>query len=386
MPLYFFALSVYMKIAYYMPFKPPEHKNPSGDLIIGVELMQFLIKKGVAVQVVSRFRCRWIYLKPHLWPLLFVEIGKVLLLCRRERPDIWLTYHSYYKAPDVIGPLCCRLLGIPYVIFQGIYSTKRRKVLKSRIGFYLNRRALQHAAAVYTNKKADYANLVRLLPQERVVYIAPGLHPEDFRFEAVAREVIRHKLQAEERIVIMTAAMFRPGVKTEGILQVIKSCRALRDGGHNILLLIAGDGAKRQEIEQYAREMLGDDAVLLGMIPRRTLKKYYSAADIFAFPGIEESLGMVFLEAQACSLPVVAFRDWGAREAVDDGVTGFLCLAKDEHLFSHYLARLAEDTELRRKMGHAAQEHIAGHHDIKTNYHALFRHLKKVVSEKKKGR
>jgi glycosyltransferase involved in cell wall biosynthesis len=379
-------LTLFMKIAYYMPFKPPEHKNPSGDLIIGVELMQFLSKKGVDVQVMSRFRCRWIYLKPYLWPLLLVEICRVVLRCRKMRPDIWLTYHSYYKAPDVIGPLCCRLLDIPYVIFQGMYSTKRRKALKSRLGFYLNRRALQRAAAVYTNKKADYVNLVRLLPQERVVYIAPGLHPEDFRFEAAAREVIRHKLQAEERIIIMTAAMFRPGVKTEGILKVIQSCRALRDGGHTILLLVAGDGVKREEIEHHVRKMLGDDAVLVGKIPRRTLKKYYSAADIFAFPGIEESLGMVYLEAQACSLPVVAFRDWGAREAVIDEVTGFLCAAKEEHLFTHYLAKLAEDTELRRRMGQAAREHIARHHDIKINYHTLLRHLKKVLSETTKSR
>ncbi|MEE4242138.1 MAG: glycosyltransferase family 4 protein [Desulfopila sp.] len=375
-----------MKIFYYMPFKPPGHKNPSGDLIIGVELLQFLKKKGVDIRVVSRFRCRWIYLKPHLWPLLIIEIWRVLRLCKKERPDIWLTYHSYYKAPDILGSLCCRILGIPYGIFQGIYSTKRRKVLKSRLGFYLNRLALQSASVVYTNKKADYVNLIRLLPEEKVMYIAPGLHPEDFRFEAAAREVIRQKLQVGDRVVVMTAAMFRPGVKTEGIFNVIESCRLLRDKGWDILLLIAGDGIKREEIECYAQDMLGDAAVLLGRIPRHTLKKYYSAADIFAFPGIEESLGMVFLEAQACSLPVVAFREWGAREAVLENKTGFLCSAKEARLFSHYLAKLAGDGALRRKMGEAGQQHIALHHDIKINYSHLYRHLKKIAGETGKGR
>ncbi|MFN2354157.1 MAG: glycosyltransferase family 1 protein, partial [Desulfopila sp.] len=194
---------------------------PSGDLVIGSELFDYLAKSGVEIHLVSRFRCRWIFLKPHLWPLLLVELFRVVWACHRARPDIWLTYHSYYKAPDIIGPLCCRLLHIPYVIFQGIYSTKRRRKLKTRAGFYLNRLALQQACTVFTNKKSDYANLVRLLPTERVVYIPPGLHPEDFYFDEEQRRRIRAKLGVEDRVVVMTAAMFRPGVKTRGICMVI---------------------------------------------------------------------------------------------------------------------------------------------------------------------
>ena len=53
-------------------------------------------------------------------------------------------------------------------------------------------------------------------------------------------------------------------------------------------------------------------------------RRYYSAGDMFVFPGIRESLGMVYLESQSCGLPVVAFHNGGIPEVVVDGETGFL--------------------------------------------------------------
>ncbi len=370
-----------MKILYYMPFKPLGHANPSGDLIIGTELFDFLREKGTSIKLASRFRCRWIYLKPHLWPLLFAELLRVMWACRKQKPDIWLTYHSYYKAPDILGLLCCRLLGIPYVIFQGIYSTKRRRRIKTKVGFYLNRMALQHAACVFTNKKPDHKNLARLLPAEKIIYIPPGLHPQDFCFEADSRRKIRDRLGAGERAVIMTAAMFRPGVKTRGICQVISSCRLLLEKGCDLLLIIAGDGIKKETIQKRVKIELGDHGILLGKLPRHSMKEYYSAADIFAFPGIEESLGMVFLEAQSCGLPVVACSDWGAGEAVADRETGFLSSAEDEKLFVAHLEKLLGDDKLRQGMGEAAAEHVRKYHDINKNYGMVHRHLQKIATK-----
>jgi glycosyltransferase involved in cell wall biosynthesis len=111
------------------------------------------------------------------------------------------------------------------------------------------------------------------------------------------------------------------------------------------------------------------------------MKDYYSAADIFAFPGIQESLGMVFLEAQACRLPVVACSDWGASETVVDGETGLLAKATDKHLFDAHLEQLAGDKNLRRKMGEAAARHVRQSHDIEMNYMVMLDHLQ-VISRK----
>ena len=131
----------------------------------------------------------------------------------RRPPDLWLTYHSYYKAPDVIGPAVSRRLRIPYVIFQGIFSTKRRRDIRTRPGFLLNRSALKAAAHVLTNKRVDLKNLKRLLPADRLTYLPPGIFPDDFRFDPAARARLRRRWQVADAPVVLTAAMYQTGCK-----------------------------------------------------------------------------------------------------------------------------------------------------------------------------
>ncbi len=368
-----------MKIAFYMPFKPMGHKNPSGDLVIGTELFQFLEKKSARVQLVSRFRCRWIYLKPYVWPLLAAELIRVIIHCRRVKPDVWFSYHSYYKAPDVIGYLCCRILNIPYVIFQGIYSTKRRKVLKTLPGFLLNRKVLILADCVFNNKRPDEKNLRRLLPKDRVCYIPPGLHPHEFQFSEPSRKRMRRQWLVENKVVVMAAAMFRPGVKTDGIKQVIESCRVLLEKGRDIFLIVIGDGVNRQMLEERAEAELDGACKFVGKIARTEMQNFYSGADIFAFPGIQESLGMVYLEAQSCGLPVIAYKDWGASEAVVDGITGLLSRAAESELFITNLERLVCDPSLRAVMGERAAAHVRMNHNLDRNYDLLWQRLQQVL-------
>jgi glycosyltransferase involved in cell wall biosynthesis len=98
---------------------------------------------------------------------------------------------------------------------------------------------------------------------------------------------------------------------------------------------------------------------------------YYRSADIFVFPGIQEGLGMVYLEAQAAGLPVVACAGWGASEVVRHNETGLLCAPGDWPQFTRHIMRLLVDGDLRHKMGNAAAQHIACHHDLHINYKRL---------------
>ncbi|MGB5922868.1 MAG: glycosyltransferase family 1 protein, partial [Syntrophobacteria bacterium] len=120
-------MSQSLNIAFYAPLKPLGHPHPSGDLVIGTGLYQFLQGRGHRLESISQFRTRWIYWKPWRWLQFLRARSRSLQRCRKLDPNLWLTYHSYYKAPDLLGPDCSRRLRLPYTIFQGIYSTKRRK-------------------------------------------------------------------------------------------------------------------------------------------------------------------------------------------------------------------------------------------------------------------
>ncbi len=382
-----FLLHIYpnrypMRICFYAPFKPLDHAHPSGDLVTATGIFDFLEQQGHQVFAASSLRCRWIYWKPWLWLKLLWERSRVVQRLSATPADLWFTYHSYYKAPDLLGSAASRKLNIPYVIFQGIYSTKRRRQWTAKPGFYLNKNTLCAANHVFTNKSVDLLNLKRLLPENRVTYVAPGIIPSDFSFDDSARTQLRKQWNVGDKPVIFSAAMFRPDVKTEGLTWVMRACGELYRQGQNFRLVIAGDGRESDKLQQLAHEHVGDRVLFLGKIPREDMYRYYSAADVFVFPGIRESLGMVFLEAQSCGLPVVAFNNAGVPEAVADGKTGILVPMYALELFVDAIQQLLTDKNLRLKMGLAAKSYVREFHDLNKNYQELELSLNEIVKSR----
>ncbi len=371
-----------LRIAFYTPFKPLGHAHPSGDLVTASGIYDYLLNGGHQVISASTLRCRWLYWKPWLWPRLLWERRQVVRKFATNPVNLWFTYHSYYKAPDLLGPSASKKMNIPYVIFQGIYSTKRRRKFKTRPGFYLNKATLLAADHVFTNKKVDLINLKRLLSDDRVTYVAPGINPEEFTFDRQARDGLRRHWCQNDEPVIFSAAMFRPDVKTEGLKWVIRTCGELGRKGHPFQLVIAGDGKERKTLQKLAAEQIPGRVRFVGKISRPELYRYYSAADLFVFPGIGESLGMVFLEAQSCGLPVVAFDNAGVPEAVADGKTGILVPMYVLELFVDAVQQLLTDKNLRLKMGLAAKSYVREFHDLNKNYQELEQSLSRIVKSR----
>ncbi|UCF56282.1 MAG: glycosyltransferase family 4 protein, partial [Deltaproteobacteria bacterium] len=294
------------------------------------------------------------------------------------RPDLWLTYHTYYKAPDLLGPAVCQETKMPYVIFQGIYSTKRRRDMRTLPGYVLNKKALYASRHLFTNKRKDLNNLERILPQNRLTYLTPGIFPEDFRFDAEARVEFRRSWDVRNEPVILAAAMFRPGVKAKGLAWVIRACGKLYRQGRKFQLVIVGDGREKVRLHRLATEDLPGKVRFMGRVPRNEMYRIYSACDIFAFPGIRESLGMVFLEAQSCGLPVVAFANGGIPEVVKDRATGLLVPPFALDPFVQAIESLLADENLRHKMGQAARSYIREKHDLDRNYRKMEKVLEKM--------
>lgn len=365
-----------MRICFYAPFKPLGHPNPSGDLIIATGLYDFLIAQGHKVLIASRLRSRWIFLKPWRFPEIIKERVAASRRVRQFSPDIWLTYHCYYKAPDLLGPALCKKFNIPYAIFQGIYSTKQRRSLKGKIGFFLNRQSLLAADQLFSNRERDLKNLKRIIPSERLNYIKPGIFPEQFQFDQVARDRMRKKWCRGDEPVILSAAMFRPDVKTQGLTWMIKALGKLAFDNIPFKLVIAGDGSERETLLKLAHEYLPERVVFAGRIQRNEMSQFYSGGDIFVFPGIRESLGMVFLEAQSCGLPVIAFDNGGIPEVVEQGKTAYLTPPFDEDAFNTATKQLLQDGQQRNTMGKAAAVHVRKNHDLHHNYLHFERILK----------
>ena len=124
-------------------------------------------------------------------------------------------------------------------------------------------------------------------------------------------------------------------------------------------LLVVGGGPYRGRLERLVAERgLGRHVVLTGSVPWAELPAHFDAGDVFAMPartrnrGLDvEGLGIVYLEASATGLPVVAGDSGGAPDAVLEGETGFVVPGADVDAVADRVARLLEDGGLARRMG-----------------------------------
>src|SRR5262249_29460128 len=125
------------------------------------------------------------------------------------------------------------------------------------------------------------------------------------------------------------------------------------------VLLLVGSGPYLGKLRLIAKDLgVSESVVFTGEVAGEDLPAYYDAADVFAMPcrtrraGRDvEGLGIVFLEAAASGLPVIAGNSGGAPDAVRDGETGFVVPGREPQIVADRLTRLLNDPELAKQMG-----------------------------------
>ena len=364
-----------MRIAFYAPLKPPHHPVPSGDRRMARLLIEALGRAGHRVEIAARLRSRQAAADARAQARL-AEIGAKLAhrIVRRyrarppaERPQLWFTYHLYYKAPDWIGPLVCEALDLPYVVAEASFAPKRAGGPWSA-GHEATRIALGRADAVIGLNSHDAA-CVRPVVRENAIFttLPPFIDTAPLAKAAAARDSHRASLAARYRLPIdqpwlLVVAMMRDGDKLASYRVLGDALERVKD--RSFRLLVVGDGPARAAVGQALAQVPEERVRWLGEMAADALPPIYAAADIFAWPAVNEAYGMALLEAQAAGLPVVAGRGGGVPDIVADGETGLLVPVKDATAFADALARLIDRPAWRAELGQAALRRAAAHHDI----------------------
>lgn len=132
-------------------------------------------------------------------------------------------------------------------------------------------------------------------------------------------------------------------------------------------LLIAGDGARRGELEALARSLgVAERVRFVGRVPDEELPAFYRFATVFAlvsqrYHGGGEGIPMTPLEAAASGVPILVGTEDGSREAPIDGQTGFILPSRDEEALARALERFSADRLLARRFGEAGRARIESH-------------------------
>lgn len=357
-----------MRIAFYAPLKAPTHGTPSGDRRVAGLLMQALALAGARVELVSTFRSYDRNGDPARQAALRAQgeaLGESLAQGWRAqppalRPQLWFTYHVYYKAPDWVGPLVAERLGIPYVLAEASFAPKRAGGPWA-IGHDATERAIRAAAAVLCPSRDDVPCLEPLVPRERLVPLPPFLDATPYRTAAGHRDEHRAKLAAERRLDasvpwIVVAAMMREGDKLASYRELASALALTRELPWR--LLVAGEGAARERVEAALEAAAPARTVFFGALNERRLAALYAASDLCAWPAVNEAYGMALLEAEATGVPVVACAVRGVPDVVVDGRTGLLAPPGDPAALAARLRELLTDPARRRALGRGAAQFV----------------------------
>jgi glycosyltransferase involved in cell wall biosynthesis len=364
-----------MRIAFYAPLKSPTHSRPSGDRRVAGLLMQALERAGHRVELVSTLRtydaegdaARQSTLREQ-----GIAIGGRLAAQWREgprdaRPDLWFTYHVYYKAPDWLGPVASAALGIPYVIAEASHAPKRAGGPWA-IGHEASGNAIGRADLVLCPTRDDIACLEPLVAgRDRIVLLPPFLDASPFRAALNARGENRARLAADRGLDpsvpwIVIAAMMRTGDKLASYRSLAGVLARLRDLRWR--LIVAGDGPARARVEAVLEGATAGRNCYLGELALTELAAVYSSGDLCVWPAVNEAYGMAMLEAQAAGVPVVSCALRGVPDILEDGRTGLLAPAGDEAALAQRTRSLLCDAPRRAAMGRAAAEFAGGERSI----------------------
>ncbi len=253
----------------------------------------------------------------------------------------------------------CRRLGLRTVIYV---HGEEVSITDSYDGAGTRRRsALSRADAVVAVSRFARDAVVRLMGEEsgKVALIPNGVDlarfgPRPRRADLVARYGL------EGRRVLLTVGRLS---ERKGMDRVIEALPRLRAALPDLVYLLVGEGPYRASLEALAASMgVADAVVFAGAVPPEELVDHYAVADAFIMAnrtlenGDTEGFGLVFLEANACAVPVIAGCAGGSVDAVTDGVNGLVVDGDQCEPIAAAVLRLLGDAVLRSALVHEGLE------------------------------
>jgi phosphatidylinositol alpha-1,6-mannosyltransferase len=189
------------------------------------------------------------------------------------------------------------------------------------------RRNLLACDAVFANSRYTQGIVERVQHFDNTVVVAPGIPFDAYRDDRAPDYRLQHGWQGRQIVLMLSRLVRRKGHAT-----VIHAVAALRHKHPQLLLVIAGKGGYREDIERLIDEAgIGDHAELIGLVPEADKPALYRACEVFCMPSDEseatfdtEGFGITFLEAAAVGCIAIGSRAGGMADAVEEGASGFL--------------------------------------------------------------
>jgi phosphatidylinositol alpha-1,6-mannosyltransferase len=194
-------------------------------------------------------------------------------------------------------------------------------------------------------------------------HLPPGVDTDRFAPDEIARAELRARYRLGERPVVVCVSRLVP---RKGQDMLIRAMPAIRQRVPGTALVIVGGGPYLTSLRRLAHSFgVAEHVVFTEAVPGDELPAHHALADVFAMPcrtrgaGLDvEGFGIVFLEASATGVPVVAGASGGAPETVRDGETGVVVDGSDVGAIAASVSDLLADPERAARMGQAGRRWV----------------------------
>lgn len=280
------------------------------------------------------------------WRTIYINPALFLHLLRL-RPDVIVGYE--YSAPALTALLYARIFRAAYVVWTECTGHVERQLTRGQR--WTRRLILPRAQAYLGTSLAACNNLVRSgAPPERV-FESPMSHSVAW-FGSEAAKARKELLPAEAHTILYVGHLN----ERKGVTALLNAFAVVAQMQPETRLLMIGDGPLRSSLVATARRLGVHERVEFGgFVQPVDLPGTYARAEIFVLPSLEDTFGVVVVEALACGIPVVCSRYAGVSSHLSDGTNAFIVDPDDIGQLADRILRLLSDPGLRKQFAGEGQ-------------------------------
>jgi glycosyltransferase involved in cell wall biosynthesis len=284
-----------------------------------------------------------------------LSMWRLRRVMRQVRPDI---VNFGNPKTGLVGGVVSLLLGVPVRVYtlhglrlETATGSKRRLLtLTERLTMFC-----AHRVVAVSHSLRDRALALELASPSKIITLhhgsVNGIRPLEIDREEV--EQLRLRLGISERAVVF--GFVGRFTRDKGIRELIGAFGRLRETQPHALLLLVGDFEAGDPVDEATRRQIQGARGIIWAGYAPDVAPYYGLIDVLVLPTYREGFPTVALEGASLGLPLITTDATGARDAVQDGVTGLRVAVGDVPGLSAAMDRLARDAGLRRTYGQQAR-------------------------------
>jgi len=293
---------------------------------------------------------------------------------KRIKPDLVLTYTA---KPNIYGSLACQKLNIPYINnVTGLGGNFQTENIIKKIMLFLQKKAYKRSSCVFfqneSNKK--YFEEMNIVGVNAMLLPGSGVNLDLHKLEDYPEE--------DKNIKFILVSRIR---KDKGFDEFFSAVKILTEKYNNIEFHLVGwyeDDKYKDQITEMEQKY---PVIYHGSQSQEKVHELISESHCLIHPSHHEGMANVLLEAAAAGRPCITSNISGCKEAVNDGVTGFLFDVKNSKSLSEAIIKFLElKHEERKKMGLIGRKKMETEFDRQMVVNSYLEKIENIISEQQR--